>query len=289
MKKICCILYLTFLFAGCENHNTSGTENPVTDSLSVKAPTDFAGEYFNPGISETTPEGLRIKLEIKKDSVQGRYLLNFITIMSNGKDSCALRAIGIYRNDTLFTSITNGIDIAQMYIAMLPQRQRKTLDVFSTRFRDKDVLAKFCTGRSTIAGSYELSDEPSAAFDSTKQELGFIRGLVDKKANEVQLFKFAIIKNRLETLLGKEEMTNLEKNWVVEAPFETREGGIYKVSACKTKRCNLYKTNIFFDIPNDNITVIISKKGENSIINEKPSLQLPPSILEEIVRESKEK
>ncbi|MFD2576972.1 hypothetical protein ACFSPU_11585 [Haoranjiania flava] len=291
MKQLCLIMLMALYFTSCGDNDVPSTDEVVTDTLPPKAkgPVDFVGEYFNPSITETTPEGLRIKLEIRKDSVEGRYLLNFITVMSGGKDSCSLTTKAVTRNDTLFTYITTGIDTAQMYIAMLPQKQRRTLDVFSTRFRDKDVLAKFCIGKASIIGSYEMTDTPSAAFDSTKQQMGFLKGFIGKKASDVQLFKFAVIRNRLETLLGKTEMANLQENWIVEEPFEVKEGNIYNVSACKTRRCNIYKTNIFFDIPNDNITVIISKRGDNTIITEKPSLQLPPSVMHEIERESKEK
>ena len=280
MKKFSLFLFL----AACKDNNQNDSDI-IADSVAVKPPVDFVGEYFNPGQNSEGPGGVRLRLVIRKDSVAGQFLLSFTTVTSKGADSCTLQSKAFKKNDTLFTHITTGVDTALMYITQIPQMQIKTLDVFTTRFKDKDVLARFCKGRASLIGNYEVSDKPSSMFDSTQQQLGFIRSFTDKKATEVQLFQFAVIKDRLALLLGAEEFNNLEENWIVEQPFKQEENDIYKVSACKTNRCNQYKTNIFFDIPNDNITVIISKKGVNSINTEKPSLQLSPALMAEITHE----
>ncbi len=280
-------IFVLFLFAtGCKDESPAEGNSIIADSVEVKAPVDFIGEYFNPAQNSTGPGGLRLRLVIRKDSVEGRYLVKFTTVASKGTDSCTLETRAVKKNDTLFTHITTGVDTALMYITQVPHMQVKTLDVFTTQFRDRDVLGRFCIGNASLIGNYEVSDKPSSMFDSTQRQLGFIRSFEEKKASEVQLFQFAVIKDRLAVLLGAEEFGNLEENWIVEQPFEKIEDDIYLVSACKTTRCNVYKTNIFFDIPNDNITVIISKKGENTINTEKPSLQLPPSLLEALKEDS---
>lgn len=280
MRIFLAIFALVFLTVGCNNDTATEDTSIIADSAVVKPPVDFVGEYFNPAQNSTGPGGLRLRLVIRKDSVEGRFLVKFTTVASKGNDSCTLETRAVKKNDTLFTHITTGVDTALMYITQVSHMQVKTLDVFTTQFRERDVLGRFCKGNASLIGNYEVSDKPSSMFDSTQQQLGFIRSFEEKKATEVQLFQFAVIKDRLSVLLGAEEFGNLEENWIVEQPFEKIENDIYLVSACKTTRCNIYKTNIFFDIPNDNITVIISKKGENTINTEKPSLQLPPSLLE---------
>lgn len=286
MRNLFILFALFVLSVGCKDNTREETEI-IADSVRIKPPVDFIGEYFNPSQHTIGSGGLRLRLVIRKDSVEGRFLVKFSTVASKGTDSCTLETRAFKKNDTLFTHITTGVDTALMYITQVPHMQVKTLDVFTTQFRDRDVLARFCKGSASLIGNYEASDKPSSMFDSTQQQLGFIRSFAEKKATDVQLFQFAVIKDRLALLLGAEEFKNLETNWIVEQPIEQKDNDIFKVSACKTNRCNQYKTNIFFDIPNDNITVIISKKGENTINTEKPSLQLPAALLEELSEEGK--
>lgn len=287
MKKVLAIFIFCIALYSCRTATKEESAHVDNDTAQLESNMDFIGEYYNPSQIETLHNGLRIKLLIRKDSIANQYLLNFSTDASKNNDSCKLQTKAVKRNDTLFTYITTGIDSALMYVTILPHGRKKVLDVFTTEFKNKDVLSNFCIGNASLIGNYQIADKPSSLTDSTQRSLGFIRSLVDKKATETRLFQFAHIRERLTLLLGKSEFETLTKNWIVEQPFEQKQDEIYKVSACKTNRCNIYKTNIFFDIPNDNITVIITQKGETTINTEKPSLQLPPVLIEEIKNDSK--
>lgn len=281
MKAIIGLIIFSVILLSCNNQLTHEEPKP-TDSVSQKLqePVNFVGEYYNPPQNELSQSGLRIKLIISEDSLENQFVLHFMTDASKGKDSCTLRTQAIKRNDTLFTYLSSGSENAQMYITRLPHSQQKRLDVFTTKFKDKNILNDFCVGHASIVGTYELGQ--SSTTDSTLTQLGFIKSFANKTASSVQLFSFAPIRKRLTDLLGEQQFEKLFKNWVVEQPFELINPDIYKVSACKTKRCNIYKTNILFDLKNDNITVIVSQKGESSINTEKPSLELPPAIIDEI-------
>ena len=154
----------------------------------------------------------------------------------------------------------------------------------------KNYFLIFATILSFSACNSNSGSEQSAGSDSsyiTKENivttnanpatsLEFIKDWDGKMPMEAGMFKDTVLVTRLKDLLGN-EYQYFQENWNVQTAIE-KENNIYTASGCKQDDCPSYFSIVYFDVPGNNINVLIKRGLLFKLFTEKGEIPLPKEM-----------